>query len=165
MSGAFQLKIRRMMQEDIPSVRHVAEVTWHHTYKNIIPEHIRTEFLATAYSDKSLNYRMRNNVLLVVEDAGHLVGFAEFTPLQDSSEVELSAIYILPSHQGKGIGTQLLQEGIKNFPDAKVIKLRVESRNAPAKSFYLAKGFLPTREYTILIHGYSCEITEMEKHL
>ncbi len=154
-----------MTREDIPSVRHVAEVTWHHTYKDIIPEHIRTEFLTTAYSDRSLAYRMRNNVVLVAEDEGKVVGFAEFTPIQDPLEVELSAIYILPNHQGKGIGTQLLQEGIKNFPDAKVIKLRVESRNAPAKSFYLAKGFLPTREYNILIHDYSCEITEMEKHL
>lgn len=76
-----------------------------------------------------------------------LVGFANFSKIVDG-EAELYSIYLLPGTQGKGIGTSLLQEGIKLLPDLTSLLVCVEKENMFGMNFYEAKGFKKIKNLT-----------------
>ena len=73
----------------------------------------RENFLNLAYSDERMEKRLNGSLFLVAEVNNSIVGFANYSLVKNVGEVELGAIYIYPEHQGMGIGTALLQEGIK----------------------------------------------------
>ncbi|TDX93478.1 UNVERIFIED_CONTAM: acetyltransferase (GNAT) family protein [Lysinibacillus xylanilyticus] len=83
----------------------------------------------------------------------HIVGFANFSNIVDG-EAELYSIYLLPETQGKGIGTALLQEGLKMPPDLKSLLVCVEKENTIGMNFYQAKGFKQLEEFDELFDGH-----------
>jgi ribosomal protein S18 acetylase RimI-like enzyme len=152
--------IRTAVVDDIPGIRHVARITWHHTYRDSIPERVRAEFLDRAYSAASLAERIGSNVFLVALDDGTVVGFADFRPLPES-RVELAALYVLPEAQGRGIGTHLLRTGIDRFLRGTEFVLRVERENTAARRFYEARGFQPRGESAEVYLGHEFRDVEM----
>lgn len=62
-------------------------------------------------------------------------------PLKKENQRELSAIYIQPEFQRRGIGTALLTEGIKTLRGIREIFVNVEKENKVGTSFYKRKGF------------------------
>lgn len=56
-------------------------------------------------------------------------------------KVELAAIYLYPEIQGKGIGTALLQQAVKDLEGIKEIYINVEKENKIGMNFYEAKEF------------------------
>ncbi|GAB3061826.1 GNAT family N-acetyltransferase [Virgibacillus ainsalahensis] len=139
--------IRKMRKKDIIQVRHVAKTSWNATYAGIIPIEIQKKFLENAYSDKTMKRRLKHTNLFVAEDIGKIVGFANFSNVNDEGEVELGAIYLYPEYQGKGIGTALLYKGIQKFAGVKEVHLNVEKNNEIGKTFYQAKGFEVDSEF------------------
>ena len=136
-----EFTIRSMQVDDIPQVQHVAKTSWHNTYEGIIPHMIQERFLDVAYSDEMMKKRVENSFIFVVEVAGRVVGYADFSPVKKGGEVELAAIYLLPEHQGKGMGTALLQTGIHHSKGWKELFINVEEENESGTAFYRAKGF------------------------
>src|SRR5699024_2213605 len=104
--------IRDMRKKDIPDVQRVARTSWHETYESIIPLEVQDIFLKGAYSDQMMRKRLEKSYMFVAEVDGYIVGFANFSQVDDEGKTELSAIYLDPAHQGKGIGSALLKEGI-----------------------------------------------------
>lgn len=66
-----------------------------------------------------------------------LIGFIAF------SEGWIEQFYVLPSRQGQGIGTALLDIAKAAFPE---LRLWTFQRNAPARRFYEKRGFVPLEE-------------------
>jgi len=133
--------IRKMTEEDIKEVQKVARTSWNHTYKDIIPMEVQEKFLRSAYSDEMMLSRLKHTFMYVAEVDGKIVGFANFSPVDDAGIAELFAIYLYPEYQGKGIGTSLLKEGINNLENLKEIHMNVEKDNHIGKTFYNSKGF------------------------
>jgi ribosomal protein S18 acetylase RimI-like enzyme len=144
----------------VRGIQEVARTTWDHTYREIITEEVRTEFVDKAYSQASLERRIGEGIFLVGVADGKVVGFANFYPVSPD-EVELAAIYVLPEAQGCGIGTRLLEAGIARFSPAAKITLRVERANAPARRFYERKGFEAGRHLTEYLFGQEIHEVEM----
>ncbi len=159
-ADAVDVEIRTARGEDASGVQRVARTTWHHTYRDIIPERVRVAFLDLAYSAASLRRRIGSNVFLVALQGGSIVGFADFRPLPDGP-VELEAIYVLPEMHGRGIGTSLLRAGIAQFSGKTGFVLRVERDNAPARRFYEARGFRRSGEFTEELFGHEFHEVEM----
>lgn len=153
--------IRKVTQEDIRKIQSIARKSWHATYEGIIPIDIQENFLNTAYSDQMMERRINYSLVYVAEVNQQVVGFANYSPVNESGEVELAAIYIDPDHQGAGIGTALLRKGIKEINGVKAIYIDVEKENKIGKNFYIAKGFTVIKEFDDDFDGYMLKTVRM----
>jgi GNAT superfamily N-acetyltransferase len=109
--------VREATHSDVPAIAQVHVDTWRITYQGIVPH----EFLTNLSYEKRENawHQVLNNApkdgsfTYVAEDAsGQIVGFANGGVERAGDPVyqgELRAIYILKSHQKKGIGRELVR--------------------------------------------------------
>ncbi|MGG1631095.1 GNAT family N-acetyltransferase [Rossellomorea sp. NRS-1567] len=153
--------IRKMEKKDINQVQEVARTSWNTTYEGIIPLKIQESFLASAYSDEMMLKRLEVSSLYVAEKNGKVVGFANFSPVKEEGEVELGAIYLYKEYQGEGIGTALLQEGIKELNGARSVYISVEKENETGTNFYRAKGFTVVSEFDDDLEGHITKMYRM----
>ena len=145
---AMGIEVWDMSVRDLRAVREVARITWAETYRGIIPDDERTNFVERAYSEESLKHRIEVGMFLVAVLGGEVVGFADFDPDPGKpGEVELAAIYVLPTMQGRGVGTRLLEAGIGRFASAESLTLRVARDNLGGRRFYEARGFYSVGEH------------------
>ena len=79
---------------------------------------------------------------VVIEEKEGVVGFAIYSPIVPESH--LLNIAITPSHQGRGLGRQLLQKIIlqNQLLGVKSLTLEVRVSNNSAISLYESEGFL-----------------------
>jgi RimJ/RimL family protein N-acetyltransferase len=86
-----------------------------------------------------------NNVGMVAEEDSHIIGFCEIRRIGIKPEVSHRAdlgISVRKEYRGKGVGTALLSETLKNCKDKfEIIELEVFSTNNVAKRFYEKGGF------------------------
>ena len=153
--------VRKMQENDIKQVQDVARATWNATYEGMIPADIQEKFLSAAYSDENMQRRMERSLVVVAETAESVVGFANFSGVDDDGIVGLGAIYIYPEHQGKGIGSALLNFAIKELDGAKEIYVDVEKDNQTGRSFYEAKNFKVIREFDDHFDGHILKTVEI----
>jgi len=152
--------IRNMKLADIDAVKEIAIKSWHHTYDGIIPIEVQDKFLSMAYSRDTLKKRLETSPFYVAEENGQVVGFANFSNLKDDGEVELAAIYLLPKSQRRGIGSKLLEQGIKEISPKKVF-VSVDSGNVKGKEFYKAKNFETVDNIEEYFFGHKLKTTRM----
>lgn len=150
-----------MTKEDISQVQDVAKKTWNATYEGIIPTEVQEKFLNAAYSDERMKYRLDNSHLFVAETEEKIIGFANYSPVNDKGEAELGAIYIYPEYQDFGIGTALLEKGIHELNGVKRLFLHVEKDNTIGKTFYDAKGFQVVQEFDDNFDGHILKTIQM----
>lgn len=153
--------IREMKKEDTKQVQDVAQKSWHSTYDGIIPRNIQENFLKVAYSDEMMEKRLNESLIFVAVMENKIVGFANFTTVNNAGQAELSAIYLYPNYQGKGIGTALLQQGIETLKNVKTIYIDVEKENNSGTIFYKAKGFKVIKEYEENFDGHMLQTIRM----
>jgi len=147
--------IRNMSKKDIKEVQDVAKRSWNSTYQGIIPKDIQEKFLKAAYSNEMMEKRLHKSIVFVAEMENKVVGFANFMPVNDEGQSELSAIYLYYDYQGNGSGTALLKKGIKELKGVKEIFIDVEKENDIGRIFYEAKGFKKIKEYN---DNFDCHI-------
>ncbi|MBT2218600.1 GNAT family N-acetyltransferase [Virgibacillus dakarensis] len=157
--------IRSMQKEDIPYVQHVAKTSWNSTYEGIIPRKVQENFLQAAYNDDRMEMRLQRSFLYVAKVDGKIAGFVKFSPVNEEGKAELGAIYLLPAHQGNGIGSALLKRGIEELENFKEVYISVEKDNEIGKSFYLAKGFKIISEFEDNFDGHILKTIRMVLHI
>ena len=153
--------IRRMLIEDTKQVQDVAKKSWNATYEGIIPNNIQENFLKGAYNDEMMQRRLSHSLLLVAEAENKIAGFANFSPVNEQGQAELSAIYLYPEYQGHGIGSALLDKGIAMLENLKEVHLDVEKDNTIGTNFYKAKGFKVVDEYDDNFDGHILKTVRM----
>jgi GNAT superfamily N-acetyltransferase len=154
------VEVRELKVGDIPAVQEVVRLTWHDTYRDIIPEEIRERFLEDAYSERGIKVRAERHTFLVAELRGRVVGFADFVPLEEAGTVELAAVYVLPSLQGQGAGSRLLSEGIRRT-GARRVFVKVERDNPSGRQFYESRRFRFVRESVQELAGHPLHLVEL----
>lgn len=157
--------VRAMKKSDITDVQKVAVTSWHDTYDGIIPENIRKKFLERAYHPDFLEKKMTSTHMYVAVDKGEIVGFAQYMPVSKDGVSTLAAIYLLPISQGTGIGSALLEKGVKELKGLSTLYVEVEQKNTPAKAFYERKGFKKVDAYTDVFAGHELITEKWRKDL
>lgn len=157
------ITIRKMHYEDTKQVQNIAKTTWNATYEGIIPLEVQNNFLKSNYSDESMKQRIERSIVYVAEVERKVVGFANYSTVRDGGKVELAAIYLYPEFQGKGIGTDLIQQAVKELKGIKEIYINVEKDNKNGMNFYEAKGFEIVKEADVEFDGHILKQVRMVK--
>jgi len=155
-----EIIIRDATLEDIPGMVAVRIATWRTTYVGIVPDHVLDE-----QSQEKIEARWRqwhlemkpDDVTLVAEDNGTVVGFAKGgahwgdVPGYDG---RLGGLYILKSHQRRGLGRRLVAAFAKRLAarGCRSLAIWVLARN-PSRGFYERLGGTPVAEQPIDIGG------------
>lgn len=153
--------IRKMTKEDIKQVQDVAKRSWNATYEDIIPLDVQEKYLKAGYSDEMMQRRLERTSIFVAIEENKIVGFANYSQVKNEEAVELLAVYLYPEHQGKGIGTALLREGINHLEGVNEIYVNVERDNKIGKTFYEAKGFATVEEFDDNFEGHILKTVRM----
>jgi GNAT superfamily N-acetyltransferase len=78
---------------------------------------------------------------LLARDQHEICGMVSFSGKRDGS-LFLESLYVLPEHQGNGVGKALFAAGLRRYPHAGHVALNVLDKNARAISVYESLGFV-----------------------
>lgn len=132
--------------EEAGKISDMAAEIWPSAYRGIISEPQIEFMLRWMYSPSTLIEEMTREQILyfwIISDDGK-AGFLATGPSSDEmTRYQLHKFYLLPGHQGKGIGgraMELLVEHLGQLP-ARRLELRVNRHNARAIAFYRKHEF------------------------
>jgi ribosomal protein S18 acetylase RimI-like enzyme len=141
--------VREATHSDVSAMARVHVDTWRTTYRGIVPD----ELLANLSYEKRENGWHQvldkapkdDNFTYVAEDeSGQIVGFANGGVERAGDPVyqgELSAIYVLKSHQQEGIGRELVRAATQRLGRMKIHSMLVwVLADNPACRFYETLG-------------------------
>lgn len=154
--------IRQATLSDIPAIRTMADVAFRHTYRSILTPQQMEYMMEWMYSEASLHEQMEHlghRFYILSEDADD-VGYVSFNIEEDDDHrilFHLQKIYLLPEHQGKGFGAQLLRHAearMKDLAGTKSARYELNvNRSNSAVAFYEHMGLHKDREGDFPIGG------------
>jgi ribosomal protein S18 acetylase RimI-like enzyme len=157
--------IREATAADVGAIQQIAHETWSSTYEGIIPRDVQQRALASWYATASLanQIELAGSLLLLAETKETAVGFAQFT-VRPGELGELARIYVLPSYQGTGIGSRLLERGLTWLRALGVRRLivEVEELNPIGRGFYDHHGFTELRVHKEDLFGHELSTVTCE---
>ncbi len=109
------------------------------------------------YQERGINYFLNrllnqdnNSIFLVADQGGVVIGYltghvSNISYRAVNPIAELENMFVLPEHRGRGVGTALIKEFVRQAKalGAKRFKVKTLSANHPAISFYQRFGFSP----------------------
>ena len=154
-------EIIRLDEGDAEEVHEVLRVTWADTYNGILSDAVINAASSVWHSAETLRRQMKNRDILFAGylEEGKLRGIARAAKAEGDT-VKVFQLYVLPSDQRRGIGSQLMRYVQGWFPDARKFTISVAPANQKGVSFYRKLGFRFVGE-TILNVGVG-EIRELE---
>ena len=137
--------IRLWNADDIPDVRRIGWETWKAAYSAFIPEEDLRAYHDEHYSHEALLRRFRlpsTRGYMAILD-GISAGYMLMSFHTDTGRCHVASIYVLPSCQGHGLGSMLMEEAFRVARDAgyESVWLGVMAQNAPAIAWYASLGF------------------------
>ncbi|MGY4770129.1 N-acetyltransferase family protein [Kribbella sp. CWNU-51] len=138
------IEIRRAELSEVDAVRQIGVTSWPVAYAGLASEEFISDGVAQWWSPEVVEWGIRNGITLVAAEGDDLVGMAGLGREGDSWV--MWKLYVLPEHQGKGIGTALLDAAIAALPEGTTeLLLDVLVTNEKAIGFYRAHGFTEAR--------------------
>ena len=153
------VNIRVASIDDIPTIQQIAKASWEKTYENLIPVLVQEAYLNEYYSTKQLYHKLENLFFFVVEIENEIVGFANL--FISERENELSAIYLLPDCQQKGMGTVLFKKVINQLEAGDELVVYLEKGNEQAEMFYKKNGFTFVEEFQETLFNHTFNTVKM----
>jgi GNAT superfamily N-acetyltransferase len=148
MPAVVNVLVRRATDADVDAVMAVGHRTWPATYGPIAGDDYVAMGLAKWWSADATLAAIEAGRMTVAEVDHEVVGVASAGPYRAHGDAEegrlvLWKLYVLPEHQGRGIGARLLEavvEGARGvYPE---IRLAYVDGNTGARDFYAHKGFV-----------------------
>ncbi len=142
-------------EEDIPLLRALAEGIWRGSYAGVVSAEQMDFMLAWMYSEETIRREFAEGVCWeVVRLGGEAVGYLSITFGADGV-AKLNKLYLLPVHQGRGLGQQILARvlALATARDAGEVRLQVNKANVRAQRAYERAGFTRLEEAVFDIGG------------
>lgn len=162
--------ITKNTDENFTSIREIAKEVWPIAYGTILSREQLDYMMEMMYSVTSLQQQANekgNHFILAMENEIP-VGFAAYEfNYNKKPKTKIHKIYILPNHQAKGIGKQLMDFIINKAKERhqKALILNVNKKNIAIR-FYERIGFTISFEEVIDIgNGYVMDDYVMEKSI
>lgn len=139
------IDFRKAEGKDLCKVRHIAFATWPDTFGSMLPAVQIDYMLNLIYHEESLRQQAKQeHQFILAEKDGVAIGFSSYEiNYKASLQFMIHKLYLLPSVQGLGIGTQLLNHltEIARLNKNTMLRLKVFHLNLKAIKFYVKHGF------------------------
>jgi ribosomal protein S18 acetylase RimI-like enzyme len=135
--------------KDWAKVQKIAYETWPNTFGQLLPGEQIDYMLQLIYNEESLKKQIleKGHQFLLAEKDDQTLGFASYEMNYNSEpQLMIHKLYLLPTTQGLGIGTNfinLLSEIAKQNKNNQ-LRLKVYFKNTNAIRFYEKYGFIKT---------------------
>lgn len=128
---------------DVPALADLARETYIAAFGHSFEPADLQRHLARTLADPLVARFVAETTVLVAERAGRLVGFVQCGPAEDGGQL-LHRLYVHPTFQNRGIGSQLLTTALAlpEMAAAPTITLDVWEQNPAARRFYERFGFI-----------------------
>ena len=132
--------IRPATLDDVEAIRQIGLTTWPVAYGGLVSEEFIVDGLTQWWSPEAVKRGIRNGITLVAAEGEQLVGMVGLG--REGDFWVMWKLYVLPDHQGKGVGKALLDAAIEALPQGTTeLLLDVLVTNEKAIGFYRANGF------------------------
>lgn len=132
------------MVHDIQAIHELAEKIWWPAYRNVISDEQIRFMLEDMYSERSLLDQMNSGLeFWLAERESVPVAFAGYSLIEPEKQIyKLHKLYVLPSEQGRGTGTKLIDHisALAKSAGGRILELNV-NRGNQAQNFYRKAGF------------------------
>ena len=137
--------VRTASQQDASAIQSLLADVWHATYDDIYGREKVSALTADWHKTDILQKQMKRpkSEFLVIDDGKNLSGMA-YGRMKSDSELVLPQLYVSAEHQRKGQGSELLNELLSCFPEARTVTLQVDEANSGSIEFYKKFGFEQT---------------------
>lgn len=136
---------REWNEDDLPAIQNLLLETWMEAYSPFIPESDLQNYHRLTYNLDALKTMFRDADVkgFVAEFDGAIVGCIRTKLARDEKRFYVSSLYVLPHHQGKGIGRTLMtmaaHEAISQGHDQ--IWIGVMEKNKDGLDWYKKFGY------------------------
>ncbi len=137
------ITFHRAKIEEVPEIKKLLHETWMSAYSGIYsPEAIET-VTAQWHSPALLTKQIKNPKAFfgVAKIGKKIVGMCNALLKHKGRTIYIQRLHVSPGYQGQGIGSSLIKETVKAFPQAVKVELEVEVKNHKAIGFYQRYGF------------------------
>jgi|TARA_B110000211_G_C13702062_1_gene387913 ribosomal protein S18 acetylase RimI-like enzyme len=143
--------VRIAIDGDAASIAALGLCVWIDTYATDGTRDSLSKYVLSEFTESNMSNLISSKKVYVSERNEHINGYAVLRATGKLTEIE--SLYVLPGFQANGIGREILNMAVTNYPG---IWLSCWERNERALSFYKSFGFL--------ISGESYFELEDEKH-
>ena len=145
--------IEELKKDQVYRVEKLARLTWPDTFKEILTTEQIEYMLNWMYNVETLQDQISaGHLFFIIKENNQDLGFIGLEPnYEESSDLRIHKIYILPDTQGKGLGQKLLNFASKTIApkfNCNRLHLNVNKYNA-AVTFYQKYGFTIEKEEDI----------------
>jgi ribosomal protein S18 acetylase RimI-like enzyme len=162
------IAIHRVRVEEVAQVKGILSDTWADTYIGVLPQQAIDRITAVWHSPESLRTQALDpdTYFAVAEDVpnDNVVGIVTIKRV-DTRSSHLGRLYIHPSYQRRGIGTELLEAAWTAFPGVRKMQLEVQEENEKGLGFFLRQGFRRVKTSTEVIEGVTLRTIVMESSI
>ncbi len=143
------IKILSVLPGDEPQIISLLKETWLATHPNKKYNITREDILKKDWESKKrlekwkkiIAENGKNGIFnFVAKDGSKVVGFCQVIKGKDYNELKI--IYVLPEHQGKGIGKMLVAKAMSMLDPGKDVIVEVVEYNKNTIGFYRKLGFV-----------------------
>ena len=142
-------------EADIPMLSSLAERIWRESYAGVITAEQMAYMLSWMYSEETIRRELAEGVCWeLVRLDSEAVGYLSVT-FGAAGVAKLNKLYLLPEHQGRGLGQQMIARVLALAVDrgAEEVRLQVNKANVRAQRAYERAGFVRIEEAVFDIGG------------
>ena len=147
-----EVRVRPATLDDAEAIERIRVETWRTTYRGLLPDGLIDGLRESADQRRErLRFQRADQFSFVAEHAGQVAGYALGGPERTGDAEyrgEVYAIYVLPAHQGKGLGRALIRESARELARRGLhsLVIWVLRENAVGRGFYERLGGRAVRE-------------------
>jgi diamine N-acetyltransferase len=142
---------------DFETLARLAETIWRAHYTRIISNAQIDYMLAARYTPDKLRPYLNadNRWLVLLRSDSKAIGYCSYALTENSGEMKLEQLYLLPELHGKGLGKLMLRhvEEQARVRGCRTLLLQTNKRNDIAIAFYRKAGFVVREEAVFDVGG------------
>ena len=158
-------EVSRFEEVDVNEIQTFLKACWLDSYTGILPDSAISKVIDRWQSKDAIIRAVQNARLFYAgwKEQGKLLRLVSAGKI-DEETIKIYQLYVLPSHQRKGIGTKLMDAATRFFRNSKKIVLEVEEGNEKGLAFYRKYGFSYPKKTLVEVDGdkIPCLLGELE---